>query len=160
MIFILHRKQRIMMNLHEKLLSTPIQLTKSPETGHDLRKKWEQHFVNHLHENIKKSLHLYDKKKQVGVGYLWHVFSKGKKECLERKFAEDAFNQEPKKECYVFFEHGDDAFLIEQAHHLTASDLYSATDLYLVDIDFNWTYVITDEFKIGPYFSRKKGNSP
>jgi hypothetical protein len=142
------------MEFLEILKAKQMQLTELPHMGSNLRKQWEEHFVDHLHEKIKKSLRLYDKKNQQGIGFLWHVFSRGKKDCLERKSAEEAFNQEPKKECYFFFQSGDDAFIIDKAHQLVAKDLYPIPEVYIVDKYFKWTYVITDEFKMGPYFSR------
>jgi hypothetical protein len=125
-----------------------------PKWGTYLRKKWEDNFANHLSDKEKKSIYLHD---QGGYcGYLWHVFSYEKKKCLKEEQADIEFNKELKQSCYVFYQHSDDAFIFEHASSLTADDFINEEDVYVVDKDFNWTYVRTHETGwCGPYFSRR-----
>jgi hypothetical protein len=79
-----------------------------------------------------------------------------KKGCLKEEQADKAFNKERKSACYVFYQHSDDALILENASSFTADDLINEYDIYVVDKEFNWTYVKTHETGwCGPYFSRK-----
>ncbi|CAM5195011.1 hypothetical protein UACE39S_03136 [Ureibacillus acetophenoni] len=144
------------MNLIDKLKSKNIKVTEIPKWGPYLRKEWENQFAQHLSTEERKKIYLHD---QNGMcGYLWHLFSFQKKDCVEREHAEEAFNNELKKECFIFFHHSDEALLLENATTLNTEDLASeiGTDLYITDKQFNWTYVITHETDwCGPYFARK-----
>lgn len=115
--------------------------------GHDLRQKWEQAFTDHLSKR--------DKIKLKKMGYLWQLFSSGKRECVERNLAEEAFNHVTKNSLYLFFQHNDHGIKIERASQLTAKVLRQREDMYVVDEKFSWTYVKSSEFKVGPFFSRK-----
>lgn len=86
---------------------------------------------------------------------MWHLFSYEKKSCLLDKQANAAFQEEEKKECYLFYQHSDDALILENASSLNASDLSSEQDVYVIDKKFTLTYVNTHESGwLGPYFSR------
>ena len=59
---------------------------------------------------------------------------------------------------YIFYQHSDYALIVKKANLFTADDLIDETDIYIVDKEFNWTYVKTHETGwCGPYFSRKNG---
>ncbi|MFJ7976644.1 DUF4275 family protein [Peribacillus sp. NPDC096379] len=102
----------------------------------------------------KKPIYIYD---EDGLcGFLWHVFSYEKKKCLKEEQVDIAFNKGQKQSCYVFYQHSDDAYILENASSLTANDFVNEYDVYVVDKGFNWTYVRTHETGwCGPYFSRK-----
>ncbi|MBP1081951.1 MULTISPECIES: DUF4275 family protein [Bacillus] len=87
--------------------------------------------------------------------YLWHLFSYEKKSCLRDNQANNAFHEEVKKECYLFYQHSEYALILENASCLTAADLFNEGDVYITDKKFTWTYVNTHESYLGPYFSRK-----
>jgi len=142
------------MDLIELLRSKKIKVIEIPKWGTYLRQKWEENFANHLNKKEKKSIYLHD---QGGFcGYLWHLFSYEKKNCLIEEQADKAFNNESKQSCYVFYQHSDDAIILEHATLFTANDLVNEEDVYVVDKGFNWTYVRTHETGwCGPYFSRK-----
>ncbi|MFT8320268.1 MAG: DUF4275 family protein [Bacillus sp. (in: firmicutes)] len=125
-------------------------VTEIPKWGTYLRKQWEDHFFDHLSENEKKAIYLHNE-----GGFLWHVFSYEKKLCLKERQADIAFNREPKKSCFVFYQRGADAIIIENAEALTADDFINEKDIYIVDKEFKWTYVRTHESLCGPYFSRR-----
>lgn len=133
------------------LKNKKIKITEIPKWGAYLRKQWDNSFVNHLSNEEKKLIYLYN-----AGGFLWHVFSYEKKDCIEGEQAEKAFNNEPKNACYVFYQHSDYALILENASMFTANDLYNETDIYVVDKEFNWTFVKTHETGwCGPYFSRR-----
>jgi len=67
--------------------------------------------------------------------------------------AEKTFNNEHKSACYIFYQHNNDALILEAADALDANDLKDESDVYVVDKEFNWTYVNTHETGwCGPYF--------
>ncbi|MDQ0897465.1 DUF4275 family protein [Paenibacillus sp. V4I7] len=140
------------MNLLDSLKEKKVKVQQIPNLGPHLRKHWENNFANHLSENEKKSIYLYDNEGY--CGYLWHLFSYKKRESFQRQDANKTFDNIEKHTCYVFYQHSDDALLIEELSELTADEFINAADVYVVDIKFNWTYVITHETGMcGPYFS-------
>lgn len=144
------------MDIVDKLKRKNIKVMDIPKWGTYLRKEWENNFANHLNEKEKKAIYLFDD--DGFSGYLWHLFSYKKKDYLEGEKAEEAFNNERKNKCYVFFQHSDFAFLLENASTFHTDDLIDeiGTDMYIVDKQFRWTFVLTHETGwLGPYFSRK-----
>jgi len=132
-----------------------IKITEMLNGGVFLRERWEKSFANHMTRNEKEAIYLYDN--DGCCGYLWHLFSYEKKDCLKSEVAEQAFNNEQKNECYVFYQHTNDAIEIEGAYELKATDLKNEFDVYVVDKDFSWTYVNTHETGwIGPFFCKKE----
>lgn len=116
------------------------------------RKCWEDHFANHLSDKEKEDIFLHGDR--YACGYLWDIFSYEKKKCLEGKEAENAFHNEVKKDCYIFYQHCDEILLIKDASLLHMDDILCETeDAYK---DFTWTFVKTHEHRwCGPYFARK-----
>lgn len=142
-----------MIDLVTLLKKKKVKVIEIPKWGTYLRKQWEDNFVNHLSDKEKKSIYLYE---DGCCGYLWHVFSYEKRKYLKEEQADTAFKKEPKQSCYVFYQHLDDAYILENASSLTAEDFVNEEDVYVVDKEFNWTYVRTHETGwCGPYFSRK-----
>jgi hypothetical protein len=142
------------MQLVDELKNKKVKVKEIPKWGPYLRKQWEINFAGHLSYEEKKSIHLYDD--DGACGYLWHLFSYEKKEALKNELAENAFNNELKGYCYVFYQHSDYALILENASNFTANDLLKEKDIYVVDKDFKWTYVKTHETGwLGPYFSCK-----
>ncbi|NPC91861.1 DUF4275 family protein [Bacillus sp. WMMC1349] len=142
------------MDLVSLLRMKKVRVIEIPKWGTYLRKQWEDNFVNHLSDQEKNSINLYD---EDGLcGYLWHVFSYERRKHLKERQADIAFNEQSKQSCYVFYQHTDDALILENASPLTAEDFGNEEDVYVVDKEFNWTYVKTHETGYcGPYFSRK-----
>lgn len=137
------------------LKNKKIRVKEIPAWGVYLRKRWDEEFAAHLSHREKESIFLYD---EDGLcGFLWHIFSYEKKEYLEKEQAERAFEMEPKGFCYLFYQHFDHALLIENASALYGVDLVDEEDVYIVDKEFTWTFVITHEKGwYGPYFARNK----
>ena len=134
-----------------------IKTTKIPKGGVFLRKQWEDSFANHLTFQEKKDIYLWNN--SGFLGYLWHVFSYEKRDCLQGQEAEKAFNNEHKDSCYIFWQHTDNALILENADALNSNDIEDENDIYVVDNEFNWTYVITHETGLcGPYFAKKEAH--
>ena len=144
------------MDFRGRCILKNIKVTELPQKREQLRRQWESHFANHLSEKEKKAIFLYDN--DGASGFLWHVFSYETKECLVGENAEEAFNSEMKSQCYVFYQHEEDAFILENASNLLAEDLSGEEDIYITDKGFNWTFVTTHETGLcGPYFGQKYG---
>lgn len=142
------------MEISDILKNKKIKVTEIPKWGTFLRKRWEDNFANHLSLEEKKDIYLWNN--SGFCGYLWHLFSYGKKDSLQGQQAEKAFNNEQKGSSYVFWQHTDYALILENVYILNANDLEDEYDIYVVDKEFNWTYVNTHETGLcGPYFSRK-----
>jgi hypothetical protein len=123
-------------------------VTEIPKWGTYLRKRWEDNFTSHISTDEKKSIYL--------CGFLWHIFSYEKRDCLQEEQADVAFNRILKKSCYVFYQHSNDALILENVSLLTVDDFVHEQDVYVVDKGFNWAYVRTHETGLcGPYFSQK-----
>lgn len=137
------------MELVNILRNKNIKVTELHKWGAFLRKQWEDNFANHISTNEKKDIFLKD-----SCGYLWHLFSYEKRTCLQGEEANKAFNSIPKDSCYVFYQRSNRALLLESASSFSADDLMEELDIYIVDKEFNWTYIKTHETGyLGPYFS-------
>lgn len=142
------------MNIVDLCNNKQVKMQQMPNGRPYLREQWELHFANHLSDDEKKSIFLHDDRGY--CGYLWHLFSYKKRECLRSQDANRAFNQTEKNACYVFYQYKDEAYMIENLSMITADELMDEADIYIVDKEFNWTYVITHETGLcGPYFSSK-----
>ncbi|MEH7562537.1 DUF4275 family protein [Priestia megaterium] len=119
--------------------------------GELFRKRWENEFASALSASQKKQIYMDQ--------FLWHAFSYEKLPCLQGEQAIQAFEQQIKNDCYLLFEHDERVLQLSKCKHLTSADLSGNAnmyleDLYVVDEDFTWTYVITHESSCGPYFYR------
>jgi len=118
--------------------------------GDIFNKKWYERFVPPcLHENAKK--HYYFSHDGFG-GHLWHVFSYKDLDCLEEKEAEAMFDAKQKDECFAYIYDHSYAFKIANADKLCAKVINDFCDIYIVDVNFTWTYICTHEGYCGPYF--------
>lgn len=83
------------MEIVDKLKRKNMKVEELPKKGNYLRNKWVKNFANHLSAREKEDIYLVD---GYGFcGYLWHLFSFNKKDCLEGEQAEQAFNNEEKR---------------------------------------------------------------
>jgi len=53
---------------------------------------------------------------------------------------------------HVFYQGHDLALLIEDAALLMPEDVEDEQDIYIVDKEFKWTYAVTHESELGPFF--------
>ncbi|KQU63369.1 ATP synthase F1 subunit delta [Bacillus sp. Leaf406] len=144
------------MHLIDQLKEKNIKVRDIPGWGAYLKKEWVTHFAGHLSDKEKQSIYLLDA--DGFGGYLWHLFSYKKKKCLEGEKAEVAFRVQRKHSCFIFFQDTEDALLLENASGFDVIDLSSEVgrDIYVVDKQFRWTFVLTHETDwLGPYYSRR-----
>lgn len=117
----------------------------------ELRNKWESAFANDLTRSEKNQIHFNE--------MFWHIFSNEKVSALTDQAARAAFNQQKKQKCFLFYQAKKNAFLLDNAFTLNDRDIINKlrgfVDVYIVSVDFNWTYVVTHETDFGPYFCKK-----
>jgi len=116
----------------------------------DLKSNWLSNFAS----GIKTSDIFIDE-------FMWNIFSYKKLPCIEGDDATAYFLAQNKTQCYILFEHYKDAYYLESATPLTKEDLidnidFPSKDLYIVSKRFNWTYVLTHESDLGPYYYQRK----
>ena len=101
-----------------------------------------------------------DRKKVYFEQYRWHLFSFELLKALSDNEARAAFNTEPKDSIYLFWQHRDQAYLVENAHLFKAEDFdhdfIPFSDFYLFSPEGKWTYIHTHESMCGPYFYKLK----
>ncbi|MEK5079982.1 DUF4275 family protein [Solibacillus sp. FSL W7-1436] len=138
-------------DLFKSLSRKNIKFTESLHWGRYFKKRWENAFAHHLYQEEKERIFLIGDR--YFSGYLWHLFSYKMIPHLSQNKAEEAFNSIKKTECYIFYEHLPEVFYVEHADSLKVEDLLEEEDLYIVDKNFTWTYVVTHEESCGPYFT-------
>ena len=129
-----------------------IQLIKTckPKWGDHLRARWRERFASHLTIKEQNEVSIDD--------FLWHLCSSEMITCLEKTEAIDAFLQQSKRKCTVFYQFVNEAYLFENARSLSINDLpyqsdnMNYNDMYVMDWNEKWTFVMTHETDYGPYF--------
>lgn len=134
--------------LTEILQKRSIQYTEIGKWGKYLRGVWAKEFAEVISSDEREKIYM--------DHFLWHLFSYKKVEALEKDLARHAFDKEVKDRVYVFYQHLDLAYLIENTKDIIAEDFKDEQDIYIVDTKFEWTYVNTHESACGPYFHHKK----
>lgn len=115
----------------------------------DLIKRWGESFVKDIHINQKRHI---DYRR-----FMWHVFSNNVLSSKKGQSARKAFNRVKKDECYIFYQEFNHALMLENASRLTSEDIINEyegyiCDVYVVDKDFTWTFIVTHEEDYGPYY--------
>jgi len=124
-----------------------------PKWGTFLREQWRINFANHLSNEEQKSIGM--------DGFLWHLCSWEKVNCLKKDEAIAAFKEHSKIKCTIFYQFIDEAYLVQNAGTLNLDDFtYDSShmdygDIYIMDWHFNWTFIMTHESECGPYFIKK-----
>ena len=123
-----------------------------PKWGTFLREQWRINFASHLSN---------EEQKLIGMdGFLWHLCSWGKANCLEKDEAIVAFKKQSKVKCTIFYQFIDEAYLVQNAETLNVEELpYDKShmyygDIYIMDWNLNWTFIMTHS-DCGPYFMKK-----
>jgi hypothetical protein len=130
-----------------------LKIVEIPKWGQYLRQQWGESFASHLSKEEQKSIYM--------DSLLWHLCSWEKVNCLEKDKAIKAFENQLKNKCTIFYQNTDEAYLVENAKNLTIKDIphhdghmyYS--DIYIMDWEKKWTFIMTHETDFGPYFIRK-----
>ena len=87
--------------------------------------------------------------------FLWHACSYNKINNISGKRAIQLFNKESKKNIIIFYQENNNAFYLEDIEELSYSDIKNEIDIYICDINFTWSFIITHEKMCGPYFLKR-----
>ncbi len=142
-----------MEEIQQMLEKQNIQYTYYDKWGVYFRAKWRQHFASHLtiedQQRIGMLPHRY-----FGT-FLWHVFSWEKKRYYAREIANEALNRIAKKKCIIFHQFSEGVLIVEDARGLRAEffEQFPYDDIYIIDDALTWSYNITHESSLGPYFT-------
>lgn len=118
--------------------------------------RWEHRFVP-LTADEKEAIFLHSDR--YSCGYLWHVFSYEKRPHEKGAAANESFTEHLANTYYVFGHHTNDVLIIHEPAKLIAAMFADCEDIYVVDQAFTWSYVVTHERSLGPYFSHYKSNA-
>ena len=91
--------------------------------------------------------------------YHWHLFRFGKLAAKSGGEAREALNGQHSQRLHLFWERDAGAWEMRSAFDLDDADVdamaaAAGADLYLFDDEGCWTYVLTHEAALGPYFFR------
>lgn len=121
--------------------------------GNYLRGRWRDCFAKHLSIEEQNEIWMDD--------FLWHLCSWNKVICLEKEEAISAFLNQTKHKCTIFYQFMDEAYLVENADSLLINELpyrehnMYYNDLYVMDWNYRWTFIMTHEPECGPYFIQR-----
>ena len=124
----------------------------TPVKASTTKAKWTKLFAAPIPKEERKKVHFEQ--------YRWHLFSFELLHALTEDEARAAFNAQPKDTAYLFWQHMEEAYLVENAHLLKAEDFnhdfIPFKDFYLLSAEGKWTYIHTHEIMCGPYFYKLK----
>lgn len=129
------------------------------KTTSEMERIWEELFVPMLSTEDKKSIHLYDVEDI--TGNLWHCFSYNKTPHFKAKKARNEYDKQTNNGRILFFKCYEEDIVIyipkgeflSRSHLKTIRNSFPFIDVYVLDENYEWTYVITHEDSLGPYFS-------
>ena len=123
-----------------------------PINDRTTKAKWTNLFAASVPKEKRKEVHFEQ--------YRWHLFSFELLNALTDDEARAAFDAEPKDSVYLFWQHTEKAYLVENAHLFKAEDFdhdfIPFSDFYLFSPEGKWTYIHTHESMCGPYFYKLK----
>lgn len=82
-------------------------------------------------------------------------YSYNKVKGFEKEEANKKFDDMIKKSLYIFFDSTENCYKLKNAENLSLKDIeqYNSMDVYIVNEEFTWTYVLTHEDGwLGPFF--------
>lgn len=94
----------------KKLRYKQLKVVDIPKWGNFLREQWRVNFASHLSHEEQMSIGM--------DGFLWHLCSWRKVNCLEKDAAIAAFKKQSKTKCTVFYQFIDEAYLVQNAQTL------------------------------------------
>ena len=123
-----------------------------PVNDRTTKARWTKLFASSIPKEKRKEVHFEQ--------YRWHLFSFALLKALSDDEARAAFDAEPKDSVYLFWQHTDQAYLVENAHLFKAEDFdhdfIPFSDFYLFSPKGKSTYIHTHESMCGPYFYKLK----
>ncbi len=116
------------------------------------KNEFENKWIKAFASNVSKEdldLRVYDE-----GNYLWHIFSWELVKCKEGDEARKAFDELVNKKALII-----QMWYDEETKPLSpdskSSDFDNMQEVFIVDNEFEWTYVVTHEINCGPYFCIK-----
>lgn len=120
----------------------------TPVNASTTKAKWTKLFASSVSKD--------DRKRVYFEQYRWHLFSYKLLNALTDDEGRNAFDAQIKDTVYLFHQHSDEAYLVENAHLFRAEDFdhdfIPFSDFYLFSPEGKWTYIHTHESMCGPYF--------
>lgn len=120
----------------------------TPVHDRTTKAKWTKLFAASVPKEKRQEVHFEQ--------FKWHLFSFELLNALEDDAARAAFDAEAKDTLFLFWQHTDKAYLVENAHLFKAKDFdhdfIPFSDFYLFSPEGKWTYIHTHESMCGPYF--------
>lgn len=141
-----------MQNIKKILEENSIYFDSLPHIAADYRELWENAFANFLTDDEKKKIFLNDC--EYDCGYLWHLFSYELVPHFVEFAANNLFNNYNKKACYIFHQRDDEVIIVPNGNKLNSTLFAQSEDLYVVDENFTWTYVVPYDEELGYYYYR------
>lgn len=91
--------------------------------------------------------------------YLWQIFSWEFLKVEEN--ARELFDDIQKSECTIIFDYESVGYRVSKSEKISAKafERFDSTDIIITADDFSWTYCISHECYLGPYFYRKKNDN-
>ncbi len=109
-----------------------------------IKAKWSKIFAS--------SISIIDKNKVYFKEFRWHLFSYELLKCENNYDARICFDKAIKTDVYMFYQHSDEVYRIENPSLLKSTDFDMDDDVYVFDVKEKWTYIRTHESEFGPYF--------
>ncbi len=125
-----------------------------PAKKTDLEATWDRFFGSRVSRQTCKRTPYYSD------DFRWHLFSFRLLPATESDDARQCFDKQEKQTLYLFSQCGTLSLRIENAQTLSAQDLdtlkefidFKDSDLFLYPPEGSWTYVLTHERELGPYY--------
>lgn len=108
----------------------------------DIRKRYIEKFFSNLTDEEKKDIYFED--------FIWHAFSCNKVKSVEGTVAIEKFKKHNKNNVYILFQNKDvvlekNNITYEELIDIIKEDIWDNMDCYVIDREFNWTFVCTHE---------------
>ena len=113
-----------------------------------IRTKWSKIFAS--------SISTVEKNRVYFNQFRWHLFSYNLLMCEKDYDARTCFDKAIKTDVYMFYQHSDEVYKIENPSLLKSTDFNKDDDIYIFDTKEKWTYIRTHESDFGPYFYNVK----
>ncbi len=146
-------------NIYDYLNRQNISFQVSDKTTSEIEVIWENLFLSDLSNEDKVSIHLYDLDDI--TGNLWHCFSYDKVPHFKSKQAKTEYDNQTNNGMLLFFKcyeedvviYIPESELLSRSHLKTIRNIFPFIDVYVLDKNYEWTFVLTHEDSLGPYFT-------
>ncbi|WDV46320.1 DUF4275 family protein [Clostridiaceae bacterium M8S5] len=141
-----HIKEYEYSKKRNEAVSRGVNFVANVENANDLKERWINMFTTDIDDKVKEEIYF--------NSFLWHIFSYRKLIAKTGQEAREMFNNCNKNTVYIFYQHSEVTYFINNPQKLLASDFDLEEDIYVFDVKEKWTYIHTHEQQCGPYFYR------